>query len=95
MDKKLNATCPICGNRYHVCGDCKKTREFTPWRTIADSINCYKICMALSGYTSGNTEKEKTRELLEQCDLSEKNRFLPEIQNTIENILKETRGLTE
>lgn len=88
MEEYLNAVCDICGKKYHVCGACKKTREFTPWRKIADSINCYKIFMILSEYSNGHTNKETAKQKLAGCDLTDLENFRPGIRDTIQKIMR-------
>ena len=88
MEEYFNAICAICGRKYHVCGVCQKTREFTPWRRITDSRNCYKIFMILSDYSNGRADKETTKQKLADCDLSEYETFKPSIRETLEKILK-------
>lgn len=87
MAEYLNAECSICGKKYHVCGTCKQTKTFTPWRRITDSVNCYKIFIALTEYQNGHTDKKTTKEVLEKCDLSGLAGMKPGVQDTIKNIL--------
>ena len=51
MSQELNATCDICGKKYHVCNSCKEIKSFTPWRTVTDTLQHYAIFLALSQYT--------------------------------------------
>lgn len=88
MGEYLNAVCPICGKKYHVCDVCQKTQEFTPWRKITDTINCYKIFMILNEYTNGHTDQKTTRHKLDHCDLSDLENFQPSIKKTIEKIMR-------
>ena len=88
MKENLNATCSICGKRYHVCSTCSETKSFTPWRTIVDTINCYKIFLIIRDYTNKNKTKDDAKKELERCDLSEMDAYLPEIKLVIQEILK-------
>jgi len=87
MSEYLNATCAICGTKYHICNDCQNTRAFTPWRTIADSINCYKIYLILRDYTNGNSDAATTKEQLLMCDLSDVETFQDNIKVAIEKLM--------
>lgn len=51
MAEYLNATCSICGKKYHLCSTCENIKTFAPWRNITDTIDCYKIFLVLSEYT--------------------------------------------
>ncbi len=87
--ENLNATCSICGKKYHMCVTCNDVKSFMPWRTIVDSVNCYKIFLILRDYTNKAKSKEDTKTKLKKCDLSEVNIFIPEVKTVIEEILKE------
>lgn len=87
--ENLNATCSICGNKYHMCITCSEVKSFTPWRTIVDTVNCYKIFLTLKDYTNNAKTKENARAELEKYDLSEIDIFIPEVKSAIEEILKD------
>lgn len=88
MSEKLNATCDICGKKYHICNTCKDITSFTPWRTITDTIEHYKIFLILSEYTQ-DKDKNKAREDLLSCDLSELESFNENIKKAIKEIMEE------
>ena len=82
----INAHCAICGNGYHVCNSCLVQTTFKPWRAVTDTMEHYKIYLAIHAYTLSK-DKETAREELKQCDLSELETFKPEIKSMIQNIL--------
>ena len=86
----INNHCLICGKGYHVCHSCREIRTFSPWRSITDTANCFKIYRVLSDYNSGNLTKDKAREQLLHCDLTAKDTFKERPRNTINEILGET-----
>lgn len=87
--ENLNATCSICGKKYHMCVTCNEVKSFMPWRTIVDTVNCYKIFLILRDYTNKAKTKERAKADLEKCDLSEISIFIPEVKSVIEEILKD------
>lgn len=87
--ENLNATCSICGKKYHTCVTCSEIKSFMPWRTIVDTVNCYKIFLILRDYTNKSKTKESAKADLEKCDLSEISTFIPEVKSAIEEILKD------
>lgn len=87
--ENLNATCSICGKKYHMCVTCSEVKSFMPWRTIVDTVNCYKIFLILRDYTNKSKTKESAKADLEKCDLTEISIFIPEIKSTIEEIIKD------
>lgn len=86
MNNNINAHCSICGSGYHLCRSCAEQKTFKPWRTVTDTIEHYKIYMAIHGYTVSKN-KEKAREELGKCDLDGMDGFQPEIKEIIREIL--------
>ena len=86
MAQELNATCDICGKKYHICSSCKEVKSFTPWRTVTDTMQHYLIFLALSEYTK-TKDKEKAKEELSKCDLSELDTFNENIKTAIKEIM--------
>ena len=86
MSQELNATCDICGKKYHICSSCKEVKSFTPWRTVTDTMQHYLIFLALSEYTK-TKDKEKVKEELSKCDLSELDTFNENIKSAIKEIM--------
>ena len=86
MAQELNATCDICGKKYHICSSCKEVKSFTPWRTVTDTMQHYLIFLALSEYTK-TKDKEKAKEELSKCDLSELDTFNENIKTAIKELM--------
>lgn len=87
-ENKINAFCKICGSGYNVCNSCLEQKTFKPWRNITDSIEHYKIYLAIHGYTISN-DKKKAKKELESCNLSDLDSFKDEIKNVIKEIMEE------
>lgn len=83
----INAHCAICGQGYHVCNSCLEQKSFKPWRSIVDSIDHYRIYLAIHGYTTSK-DKNKAKLELQKCDLSDLDNFRTEIKNVINEILE-------
>ena len=94
MSQELNAICDICGKKYHVCNSCKEVKSFTPWRTVTDTMQHYLIFLALSEYTK-TKDKEKAKEELSKCDLSELDTFNENIKSAIKEIMTERKEKIE
>lgn len=90
MSQELNATCDICGKKYHICSSCKEVKSFTPWRTVTDTMQHYLIFLALSEYTK-TKDKEKAKDELSKCDLSELDTFNENIKSAIKEIMAEEK----
>ena len=92
MSQELNATCDICGKKYHICSSCKEVKSFTPWRTVTDTMQHYLIFLALSEYTK-TKDKEKAKEELSKCDLSELDTFNENIKSAIKEIMAKEKNV--
>ena len=90
MSEKFNSVCDICGKPYRVCNSCKDIKSFTPWRTITDTMDHYKIFLVLSNYTN-TKDRARAKQALETCDLSELETFRPEIKAVIKEIMAEDK----
>lgn len=87
MSENLNATCAICGTKYHVCNTCRNTKSFTPWRTVTDTIDCYKIYTTIHDYSTGHINKETAKKQL----ASEK---MPDIfQDYVKSVIDEINSI--
>ncbi|MEY8525142.1 hypothetical protein D7X98_18895 [bacterium 1XD8-76] len=85
MAQKMNAKCSICGTAYHVCSTCKSTKTLTPWRTIADTIDCYKIFTVVKQYTNKEITKDKAKEMLEKAVMPKE--LEPHIKAVVDEIM--------
>lgn len=89
-ENNINAFCKICGSGYHVCNSCMSQKTFKPWRSVTDSIDHYKIYLAIHGYTISNN-REKAKKELEECNLSGFDFFKAEIKDAIEDIIGDNK----
>ncbi len=89
-NNNINAYCSICGKGYKMCNSCVEQKSIKPWRTVTDTIEHYKIYLAIHGYTVSK-DKESAKKELEQCNLSELESFNSEIKSVIKEIMAEPR----
>lgn len=85
MSEQYNAKCDICGKPYKVCRSCQEIKSFQAWRTVTDTLPHYMIYLALVEY-SRTKDKEKAKEELLKCDLSERDNFNDNIKSVIDEI---------
>lgn len=90
INNNINTHCSICNRGYTVCNACKNEKKFKPWRTVTDTIEHYKIYMAIHGYTV-TQNKELAKAELQNCDLSDMESFKDEIKSVIKEIMAEPK----
>lgn len=90
MALKNNAVCDICGKPYHVCNTCKEVLNFKPWRSVTDTMQHYKIFLAVSDYTR-KKDKVNAKAALENCDLSDLETFRDDIKDVINEIMADNK----
>jgi len=64
-------------------------KNFTPWRSIVDTVDHYKIFLIISDYTNKNITKNEAKNELLKVDLTGLEIFIPEIKEAIEKIMEE------
>ena len=90
MALENNAICSICGKPYHVCRTCQDVKSFTPWRSVTDTMEHYKIYLIVADYTN-NKDKAKAKSELENCNLSDLEILVPSIKSVIKEIMAEEK----
>lgn len=86
-ENNINAYCAICNEGYHICNTCKNQNVFKPWRTVTDTVEHYKIYLAIHGFTVTKNKEQAKKELV-KCDLSGLESFNPEIKSVINEIME-------
>ena len=90
MTNKNNAKCTICGKEYERCNSCEDQKRLKPWKIVTDTIEHYKIYLAIHGYTVSK-DKETAKKELENCNLDGLENFNPEIKAVIKEIMNEPK----
>ena len=84
---KNNATCAICGSGYYLCMSCQDNMQLRPWKLHTDTSEHFKVYQILRAYNSGVYNKTEARNALKNVDISDKDTYLCEIREMINNIL--------
>lgn len=87
-----NAKCAICGRSYVKCVSCSDEKKLKPWKVVTDTIEHYKVYLAIHGYTVTKNKEIAMDELL-ACDLSELELFNPEVKSAINEIMDEPKKM--
>ena len=87
MAEKINATCAICGNGYHLCMSCKDMISLTPWKKHTDTSEHYKIYQIIHGYSTKVYTKAEAKDKLKKVDLSDFDTLRDNIKSVITDIM--------
>lgn len=85
-NKKINHWCALCGTGYHACDSCSKEKTITPWRSLTDTVEHYKVFMVLRDYKNNVINREKAQELLSGLDLSDKESYKDNAKSVLSDI---------
>ena len=78
------SVCIVCGKEYDACFNCNETKNLRPWRTVCDTVECYKIHVILSDYNNGYKTKEQAKEALSNIDYK-----LDELKESVQKMIKD------
>lgn len=87
MSKEINHWCVICGKGYHACDSCNEIKSFTPWRSLTDTLEHFKIFTVLKDYNNHRISKNEAKKLLSGIDLSGKDTFKDSARKVLDEIL--------
>lgn len=85
MERKLRY-CAVCGIGYKFCPKCNEDKDKPLYHFTFCSENCKDIYSVISDYKDGETDKEKSKELLSKLDLSKFNDFRESYKRCIDDI---------
>ncbi len=68
----LNATCEICGKKYHRCDTCDKYHDkFVSWKMYADCEDHFHVFTILRNLFLNYLSKSEAKQALQKLDLSD------------------------
>lgn len=76
--------CLCDGTEYSYCRSCTKDRNRPLWSTLYCSENCRNIFETLNEYNFNHITEDEARELLKDCDLSNRDNFSEGVKKDIE-----------
>lgn len=88
-----NATCAICGKKYHICLSCRDSMALNPWKIHTDTMEHFKIYQVIHGVTTGVYTRDEAKSKFKNIDLSDLNEFRPHIKKAIQDIFKEDKPI--
>ena len=84
-----NRICIACGKEYEYCGFCPKSLNLPVWKNIFDTENCKNIFEIASDYAQNMITKERAKERLLCCDLSNIDSFKEKVRDYSYEIMAE------
>lgn len=89
MSNQEMATCVICGKKYKACLSCKDQIKIKPWKSITDTIDCYKIFLAITQWNNGYISKDEAKKQLESIKFNDKD-LSESVRNKIKEIMSDS-----
>lgn len=86
---KINKICYVCNKSYKHCYSCPSDLQHPSWMEMFDTENCKNIFNILCKHGQKMISDEETRELLNDCDLSQKDTFAENIINHLNKVLSD------
>jgi hypothetical protein len=81
-----NRTCFTCGQKHSYCPTCYDDRLLESWHILFDSENCKNIYDTINRHFYKHITTEEAVEILNKCDLSNKDNFVDDIKKDLDNI---------
>lgn len=82
-----NRVCCVCGKEYYYCSnDCMDSVNKPSWLGSFCCENCRNVYNACACYNVNKMSKDEAKEILDNCDLSNKKNFTPAAQRLIAEI---------
>lgn len=70
MAETLNHKCIVCGTAYHSCDSCQQIKTYTPWRTLCDSWEHYRIYLLIRTFQEGLDTTENIQSQLKKLGVT-------------------------
>lgn len=86
-----NRICKVDLKPYSYCPSCERDRNKPLWYSMFCCERCKTVFETLVNNTLKKTSDDETRKILSSLDLSDIDKFEPDIKNQINNLLKESK----
>lgn len=95
MYKKDNRVCRCCGKVYTYCPNCAEFANKPAYMAMFHDGNCKDIFMTCADFNHGDLTKNEAREILKNCDLSDKAHFEESVQKNLMIIFTDDKPVPE
>ena len=86
MTRKNNKKCILCGKIYSYCSRCSEYDDLPRWMEIYCGSNCRAIFNTLTEYCCKSIDATEAAKKLEECDLSDFEKYHEQNKNLINEI---------
>lgn len=86
MTRKNNKKCILCGKIYSYCSRCSEYDDLPRWMEIYCGSNCRAIFNTLTEYCCKSINADEAAKRLEECDLSDFEKYHEQNKNLINEI---------
>lgn len=84
MPKKI---CKTCQKEYSYCPRCGEDLDKPTWMLMFHDENCMRIFDTLQRFYTKEYSAEQALEIIDTCDLSQKDNFQPVVLKDLEKLL--------
>lgn len=92
---KKNRKCLLCGTEYTYCSGCQKDQSKPAWMAEFHEENCKTIFKTCVSFYMNHLTKSQAKEILSNCDLSQKSTFTSSVQSQLAEIFAEYEKVVE
>ena len=68
--ESLNHKCIICGEMYHECDTCQQIKTYTPWRSLCDTFDHYRIYLVIREWQEKMITKFEAKQKLRDLGIT-------------------------
>lgn len=79
--------CIVCGKEYEYCNRCSSHATMPTWMAIYHDDNCRSVMNIATEYMAGNLTRAEAKAQLNNCDLSNKDKFKESVTKAVDEIL--------
>lgn len=85
--------CKCCGKKIKLCPHCPTEAGYTPWRTLADSQEHFKLFMLACDYANKAITKDEALAMLHRLDVTGYEHFNTSTGEILRELLSESQNI--
>ena len=80
--------CIVCGKGYKFCDSCRSVRGYTPWKTIADTSECYQLFLVIGICQKPDADESDFQNLERLAKMVD---MKPSVADLVDKLLKQNK----